>query len=221
MVNLKVRVFLSCALIATGLSIMFYPHIKAVYFEQRMNSITQHWLDSMPEYSEEWATALYFDEGSDAYDGYDDSFPTESVDGIPSVHNNELERVEGILYIDAIGLQSPIMSGANKKNLNLAVCRVDNTSGAGEYGNYCLAGHRSRIYGRHFNRLAEVSIDDIITVHTRNENYSYVVSETFTVKDDDLWVLESDTTIREVTLITCDYNQEPVGRLIVKGVIVE
>ncbi len=125
--------------------------------------------------------------------------------------------VEGLLIIEKIELEVPIIKGATEGNLNISVSSVEHTGKPGEEGNYCIAGHKSRIYGKHFSRLHELEEGDAIQVYDGRKLYKYTVYNKFRVKAEDVWVLEHDGNGRIITLITCDYSTKPKGRLIVKG----
>ncbi len=131
--------------------------------------------------------------------------------------------VEGLLEVPSINLKMPILKGASLEHLNVSASSLDHTGKPWVGGNYAVAGHRSMEYGKHFNRLNEVAVEDQITV-TDNEGlvYTYKVISTQIVHERDVWVLQNRG-IKEITLITCD----PVGvknpdtRLVVIGELQE
>lgn len=136
--------------------------------------------------------------------------------------NNEIypsENIEGTLKIDSINFYQPILKGATKNNLNLSVSKIDNTASMGTIGNYAIAGHNSKVYGRNFNRLHEVDIGDEIELTDESSDYKYRVYDRFIVDPDEIWVIESDGNRSTITLITCDYSTDPSSRLIIKGEI--
>ena len=129
-------------------------------------------------------------------------------------------NAEGILKIDSIQLKLPVLTGATKKNLNLSVASVERSAKPGQDGNYAIAGHRSYAYGRNFNRLGEIALQDRIEVQTKDALYYYAVTDIFRVKPNETWVLDPTET-RTITLITCDPMRNPTYRLIIRGVLVE
>ncbi|MBI9011165.1 MAG: class D sortase [Clostridiales bacterium] len=127
--------------------------------------------------------------------------------------------VEGILEIEKIDLKIPIIEGTEVEYLDVSPCSVKGSSKPWEAGNYSIAGHRSLTYGRHFNRLNELVIDDLIVIKDfSNIEYSYVVYDVSIVHETDISVLENRG-YDEVTLITCDPigEKNPQYRLIVKA----
>lgn len=132
--------------------------------------------------------------------------------------NRKLNNVEGILKIDKISLKLPILHGCTKKNLKIALASLDNNVNPGQVGNYVIAGHRSKTYGRNFNRLNEVNKNDIIEVDTLTNKYKYVIQKKLIVRPEETWVLKSNNKNKEITLITCYPINNPTHRLILKGI---
>jgi sortase A len=130
-----------------------------------------------------------------------------------------LENMDGVITIEKIDLKAVILKPASKYNLDISICSVNDTGKIGAPGNFVLAGHYSRIYGRHFNRLKEVAIGDIIKVNDGYNEYNYCITEMFSVEPTDVWVIEDDGERRLITLITCDYATKPINRWIVRGEI--
>lgn len=128
-------------------------------------------------------------------------------------------NTDGVLKIDKINLEQPILRGATEKNMNISVASMDHTGKAGEFGNYVIAGHRNYTYGRNFNRLDEVEVGDTIEVDTGKEQYKYIVEEKLYVKPQETWVLNDNKKSREITLITCHPMVNATHRLIIKGKI--
>lgn len=129
------------------------------------------------------------------------------------------KHMEGMLIIDKIEFRQPILKGATQNNLNISVASVENTGKAGEIGNYAVAGHRNRSYGRNFNRLEEVETGDTIVVDSGEAQFEYVVTEKLYVYPEEVWVLYSNKKDKEITLITCHPMKNPTHRLIIKGKI--
>ncbi len=201
-------------LIITGIALMAYPKLKEFYYDRRQAQLLEAWQESM--------------------DILEHQDPDEA-EGIPEIRNTEDEEaararerreryikqnMEGILKIDKINLNMPILKGATEMNLLISVSSLEGTAGPGEVGNYCIAGHRCRTSGRHFNRLDRLEEGDAIVVTTKDASYIYEVFENITVKPEDTWVLAPEGKERLITLITCDYSEEPSLRLIVRGRLV-
>ncbi len=125
------------------------------------------------------------------------------------------KNLDGMLKIDKINLNLPILRGPSEKNLKISVASM--TGKAGEQGNYAIAGHRNRTYGRNFNRLDEVVVGDTIEVNAGPSQFTYTVTEKLYVKPEEVWVLNSVPGKKEITLITCHPMVKPTHRLIIKG----
>ncbi len=125
------------------------------------------------------------------------------------------KNLDGMLKIDKINLNLPILKGASEKNLKISVASM--TGKAGDPGNYAIAGHRNRTYGRNFNRLDEVVVGDTIEVNAGSSQFTYTVTEKLYVKPEEVWVLNSNPGEQEITLITCHPMAKPTHRLIIKG----
>lgn len=183
-----------------GIIIMAVPFAKEWYEDTQQEHILNEWKKEVS----------YLDTGGDKQQ--EKSPQTEEI-------SLELqEQVVGILKIPAINLEQPILYGATEENLNLSVASIEPTGRPGKEGNMAIAGHNSRTYGRHFNRLSELKEEDGIIVQTVERDYSYHVTDIFVADAEEVWVLEDTTKGDEITLITCYYPQEgETQRLIVKG----
>jgi len=198
-------------LILAGVIVAGYPWIKAAYFEFRKSNLLSRWeraaaageLPAAREYSPSYSSEDFFEgifvEETDP--GYDEEYI--------------FENVVGVITIEKINLRSVILHGVTSRNLDLAICVVDGSPGMGREGNYCLAGHKSRIYGRHFNRLQELRAGDIILLSDGVDEYRFAAVHTEHISPEDDWVLMDTPGETIVTLITCDYSVTPVGRFIV------
>ncbi|MFL0251983.1 class D sortase [Clostridium neuense] len=132
-----------------------------------------------------------------------------------STSNDDIEGV-GILIIPKINLKVVIGEGADLKTLKYAVGHFKDTALPGQKGNFCVAGHRSYVFGEYFNRLNEINIGDEITVKTVKGDFKYKVYKTEVVLPSQVQVLNpsSDATM---TLITCTPIRVATHRLIVKA----
>lgn len=131
--------------------------------------------------------------------------------------------VEAKLMIEKIDLVMPVINQVTSDYLDVTLCAIEETSKPWEEGNYAIAGHRSLTYGRHFNRLNEVSLGDSIVIKDlKNNLYEYEVFDILIVHERDVSVLE-DNGFQEITLITCDPIgvKNPDNRLIVKGKLID
>lgn len=126
------------------------------------------------------------------------------------------ELTEGIfLSIPSIQLEEIVLSKVSKENLNVALAQIKDHQEPGQR-NYTIAGHRSLVYGRHFNRLPEVEIGDSVYLKTSQEVFEYIVTSKETIEETDVDVL-TDTDQIEITLITC--TEDGKKRIAVKGLL--
>jgi sortase A len=218
------RKLLGGLLILVGLMMLATPTLKTYYYEKQQQTILNAWLDNMAlmdAMPEEDDALAVFDGGDPSQASIDLEKRSEEERRLAEKRQKYIvSHMEGILHIPKIELKLPILIGVNEKNLNISVASIVETGKVGSIGNYCIAGHRSRTYGRQFNRLDELTAGDVIEVITEDTLYQYEVLEKVIVQPDDTWVLQSDESKR-ITLITCDYSAKPSLRLIVSGQLIE
>ena len=196
------RKIISITLIIAGLLVLLYPKISEMYNNREQKRIMMEWQESL----------AIIDNGHKEPD-------TSEEDGNKKEKEYIENNTDGVLKIDKINLEQPILRGATEKNMNISVASMDHTGKAGELGNYVIAGHRNYTYGRNFNRLDEVEVGDTIEVDTGKEQYKYIVEEKLYVKPQETWVLNDNKKSREITLITCHPMVNATHRLIIKGKI--
>lgn len=207
------RKYVSFILILVGIGIILYPKIKYEYFKSEEAKVIENWnkLSRQLELGEDEVEPVGENVGEEV-----EEIAEETVKEI-SITNS----MDGIISIEKIQLYEAILKGSTETNLNIGVAKLDGCSEVGEVGNYVISGHRSRRYGRHFNRLNELEAGDEIEIITKDSSYKYEVYDKFVVKSEDVWVLKGNDKDKVITLITCDYSMKPTGRLIVKGKLVE
>lgn len=128
-------------------------------------------------------------------------------------------RMIGTVTIPAIAVKEPILPDATAPSLKVGAGQVVADRRPGEQGNFAIAAHRSRTFGKQFNRLGELEVGDEVVIETREGRYVYEVSESFLVLPDELSVLEQSTDASELTMITCHPVKNPTHRLIVKALM--
>ncbi|WP_174728182.1 class D sortase [Mesobacillus harenae] len=132
--------------------------------------------------------------------------------------NSQTSRMLGILEISKISVKLPILAGATMQNLDVGAGHLSGTVFPGEGGNAAIAAHRSRSYGKMFNRLDELDSGDIISVRNKEQTIQYKVTSTQVVTPSDVSVLGSTGKDTEtLTLITCTPIETATHRLIVKA----
>ena len=122
--------------------------------------------------------------------------------------------VIGIIKIDKIDLNYPILSQTNDDLLKVSVCRFAGPM-PNEVGNLCIVGH-NYIDTRFFSRLDELSNGDEIKIYDlRGKNIIYEVYRKYEVNSNDLTCTDQNVNNNKiVTLITCD-NINELKRLII------
>ncbi len=109
----------------------------------------------------------------------------------------------GILEIPSIDLTEAIAEGDSQTVMKSAIWHMENTPFPSGFGGNCvLSGHRSVTYGKNFNRLDEVKVNDGIMINTINWIFTYRVYEILVVEPEELSVV-ADSDNPTLTLITC------------------
>jgi len=120
-----------------------------------------------------------------------------------------------ILRIPAIDSENPVREGVTNSVLADSLGHESGTGYIGENGNCVIAGHRNYTFGKFFNRLNEVEVNDLIYVDTADETYTYAVKEIKVVEPEDLSVLESTPDKETLTLYTCTPIYIATHRLVI------
>lgn len=210
----------SILLIVIGIVLLCYPKLSEMVEQNQQQRLLQDWEISIQNINNG-------DDSSQTRNEERSSGNRVIADDadLPGVTAKEasiqVENMEGILHINKIDLQLPILHGVTKNNMKTSVASIINTGEAGMVGNYAIAGHRNRTYGRNFNRLDEVELGDKIQIDSGEEIFEYTVTEKLRVKPEEVWVLEANGEDKEMTLVTCDPMINPTHRLIIKGKIIE
>lgn len=219
------RKLASLMLIIMGIFILVYPKLSQIYYDSRQDQLIRQWQHSF----------------QNIHNGEDPADTVEEIERNPYNHVSAAtepnltepeigespeipeiampDNMEGLLIIDKIDLNLPILTGATEQNLKTTAASIENTGEMGQVGNYALAGHRNHAYGRNFNRLDELVEGDQILVDNGDEQFQYTVLEKLYVLPEEVWVLESNGEDREITLVTCHPIDTGTHRLIIKGKI--
>lgn len=142
---------------------------------------------------------------------------TEATAAPAPAVKTEKPKAIGVLKIDKIKSKLPIFAGATNSNLKIGVGWMKETTPIGSNGNAALAAHRSHTFGRFFNRLDEIVIDDTFTITVGDKVYRYVVFNKIVVEPTDVSVLKQPRNEQIVTLITCTPFITATHRLIIQG----
>lgn len=124
--------------------------------------------------------------------------------------NNEIDSLNvdpfviGIIRIEKIDLNYPILSDCNKDLLEISICRFAGPL-PNSIGNLCLAGHNYVDY-RLFSRINELDTSDIIEIFDLNGKLlKYTVYDKFEIFSDDISCMSQQTSGQKIiTLLTCN-----------------
>ena len=124
----------------------------------------------------------------------------------------------GRITIAKIAVDMPIAEGSTLANLRVAIGHHSKTPAIGQPGLSVLFGHRMYSYGRHFNRLGEVAVNDTFTIEDKQNRYTYTIRQIDRVLPADL----PNEMYRQVEgswvmLVTCDPVRVASHRLLVKA----
>ncbi|MDK8182546.1 class D sortase [Paenibacillus sp. UMB4589-SE434] len=193
-------------LLVVGLALILYPQWTRYVEEQNELRLLTEW-DSLPKAkTSSSGSTLPVSPTSVSHN----KKPAALIDGLP---------VYGTISIEKIDLREPMVEGATAQSLKLGSGVVIPDRMPGEIGNFVLASHRSRTYGRHFNRLDELEAGDKIKLETADHLFEYTVTSKFVVLPEDLTVLDQREDSKELTLITCEPFGKSTHRLIIKATI--
>lgn len=237
---------MSLFLIFSGIILFLYPSLSELYVDYQQKKMISKWEETDIVEVEAAAKAFSKDDATESVEELNEVFSANGEEQVVEASeieqtdtgiggnagindqasssikrtNAEQDGVLGVIEIDKINLRLPILYGASARNLDLASGLLTGTSLPGTAGNSAIAAHRSRTYGRMFNRLDEIGAGDIITVKDKKGTYKYQVYDTLVVKPQDVSVLNSSQDEKELTLITCTPIDTATHRLIVKAKIV-
>lgn len=121
----------------------------------------------------------------------------------------------------------PIFDGTNKEILKRGVGWYESSAAPGMIGNFAVAGH-SVTYGEPFKKLMQLPIGSEVVVETKDNVFTYRITDTTTVDKSDSWVLArnpekpGEPAVKSmITLTTCeDFFRSP-DRYVAFGVLVD
>lgn len=130
------------------------------------------------------------------------------------------KELSGVIEIPKLGVVAAILEGTDDRALKYTVGHYPGTANPGEKGNYVLLGHRNYVYGHYFRKIDELEPGDEVIIRKDMETYTYLVTESFVVGPEEVWVLD-DTEETILTMITCTPIITYTDRLIVRALISE
>ncbi|MFJ5769395.1 class D sortase [Psychrobacillus sp. NPDC093180] len=132
-----------------------------------------------------------------------------------------MERADdamGILTIDSIDLQAPVVRGAAPEKLNKALGTIDGLDEPETInGTSAIAGHQSHVFGQFFNRLNELQIGDQFELETITETLRYEIFDIVVVKPENVDILKRQKGITLLSLVTCFPERSNQFRLVVQA----
>ena len=125
-------------------------------------------------------------------------------------------KVIGIIKIPAIDLEYPIIDRTTKETMLKSISRFWGGD-INSYSNVCLAGHNNKITLTMFGKNKNLKNgDSIFLTDLTGLTIEYKIYDSFITDPDDVKILQtSDSSVREVTLITCTNGR--ANRLITKA----
>jgi len=105
----------------------------------------------------------------------------------------------GILEIDKIEAELPIVEGTDEDELAKGVGHLKDTVYPTQNDQILLSGHRDTV----FMRMGELEIGDTMTVKMPYGDFTYEIYETFIVDADDTTVIRSTAPDEVLTVTTC------------------
>ena len=217
-----IKKYLPAALILTGIIIIgiaLYQEISTEYYQNKLAEEYDKYISELDSVKEEPAISYADNTEESAY-----MEPEEQKESEPEVNPVEVylegKKISGILEIPKLKVRAAILEGTDDRALKYTVGHYPGTADPGENGNFVLLGHRNYVYGHYFRRINELEPGDEVIIKKESETYTYIVTESFVVSPEEVWVLD-DTGETMLTMITCTPIITYTDRLIVRGVISE
>lgn len=133
------------------------------------------------------------------------------------IKNLEIEgyKVIGLIKIDKINLEYPILEKTTNKTMKLSITKFWGNE-LNEIGNVTLAGHNNKD-GTMFGKTKNLQKSDIIEItDLTNNTVKYEIFDMYIIYPDDISCVNSvDSNSKEITLITCSNGNKQ--RLIIKA----
>lgn len=125
--------------------------------------------------------------------------------------------VIGIIEINSLGINYPIISESTDENLKISPCKFCGPE-PNEIGNLCIVAHNYNNY-KFFSKIYKLNNGDIISIYDlKGKKIDYYVYDKYEVEYDNLDCTSQDTNgYKEITLITCN-NIQDNKRIIVKAI---
>lgn len=134
---------------------------------------------------------------------------------VVKLNDSTKAKVIGIIKINKIEIEYPILSETTNELLKIAPCKFFGPE-PNKIGNLCIAGHNFDDE-RFFSKLSSLNIGDIIEIYApANVCVYYKIYDMYEIEKTDMRCTSQETNgKKEITLITC--NNINKKRLIVKA----
>lgn len=127
-------------------------------------------------------------------------------------------QVMGRIRIPKIGLDTELRDQITQESIDLGPSHWPGTAAPGGFGNAVIAGHRNS-HSAPFHDVGNLAPGDTIDlVDAGGQVFHYVVSETFVVTPDAVWITEQ-TPGRTLTLFTCHPLGSAAQRLVIRAAL--
>lgn len=205
-----VLLVIAALLFATGLYLWIEPQLRS----RAQDDITQQMLQGLQN-GQDW---FEVDPNANPVSGEGYDLLEQGPTPTPAQQKKVSVPIIGRIEIPCIGLDMPVARGATTVNLRYAISWHEQTAAMGQKGQCVLFGHRMYQYGRHFNRLDEVTQgQQIVLTDTRNGvRYTFNVYDVKTVLPQEVPALMMQTQSEPVLLlVTCTPVRVASHRLLV------
>lgn len=146
---------------------------------------------------------------------------TESTTAEPTPQPRVKVKAIARIKIDKISVDMPIAEGSSLVNLRVAIGHHSPTAPIGQPGLAVLFGHRSYTFGRHFNRLGEVAVDETFVIEDKTNRYTYQIRKIYRVLPAELLAeIYQPVEGSWVILVTCDPVRVASHRLLVLAEVI-
>ncbi|MCL2859966.1 MAG: sortase [Oscillospiraceae bacterium] len=128
------------------------------------------------------------------------------------------QTILGVIKISKINIQYPIIQYVNENSLDIAICKYSSDKNLNDFGNVVIIGH-NMLSGLMFHKLDKLGNGDSIQItDATGQTITYKVNDTYIINPTETDCLKTtDSTKREITLITCCTNNFN-KRLVIKAV---
>lgn len=190
---------LSIVLIIGGIGIFLYPRLNNFTYQRKVLDEKEEFIEIREEELASEEKAVLIEElyeklkleneriYSDKQEKLQDPFIYESV-GINLKKYGIENNIIGYLNVPKIGIDVPIILGANQKNLSKGATLMTETSYpiGGENTNAVIAGHRGLPNKRMFRDIEKIEVGDLIYVENFKEKLTYKVVKTDIIEPDEI-----------------------------------